>query len=322
MTLGRSSSGAIKVKADGAAGLRAVECACCGPTCNFFPSSFSYIYLQYNDSLPNEIYIGGSRIFLNQVVTHVIPNGPNVNRTIWGGITGGTLMTRNGTSYGNTTNGVILELENGNYTWAIYKNGIRSTSNYLIDGITRHDNFPSSYSVNVQQEFASCQNTFIGISNDYDGLVPSPYIIYRDGCNSWSPSFYTTDLFYYRDSTGATSGSKPDWFSEPTVDPDKTCYGYASTTKSFFFNTDFWGNEYSLYGWESYLIGGIRGSAFLKYQFVEYDENNEPFYVTAYTLAAGSFLEYSDPFFLRFNAPIPPALGGIYGVGGTRFTVL
>lgn len=30
MTLGRSSSGAIKIKTDG--GLRAVECACCGPT--------------------------------------------------------------------------------------------------------------------------------------------------------------------------------------------------------------------------------------------------------------------------------------------------
>ena len=30
MTLGRTSSGAIKIKTDG--GLRAVECACCGPT--------------------------------------------------------------------------------------------------------------------------------------------------------------------------------------------------------------------------------------------------------------------------------------------------
>jgi len=36
MTLGRTSSGAIKIKTDGTAGLRAVECACCetGP-CNF-----------------------------------------------------------------------------------------------------------------------------------------------------------------------------------------------------------------------------------------------------------------------------------------------
>jgi hypothetical protein len=34
MTLGRSSSGAIKVKADGAAGLRAVECGCCEAACS------------------------------------------------------------------------------------------------------------------------------------------------------------------------------------------------------------------------------------------------------------------------------------------------
>jgi hypothetical protein len=31
MTLGRTSSNAIKIKTDGTAGLRAVECACCGP---------------------------------------------------------------------------------------------------------------------------------------------------------------------------------------------------------------------------------------------------------------------------------------------------
>jgi hypothetical protein len=33
MTLGRTSSGAIKIKTDGDAGLRAVECACCGGGC-------------------------------------------------------------------------------------------------------------------------------------------------------------------------------------------------------------------------------------------------------------------------------------------------
>ena len=31
MTLGRTSAGKIKIKTDGTAGLRAVECACCGP---------------------------------------------------------------------------------------------------------------------------------------------------------------------------------------------------------------------------------------------------------------------------------------------------
>jgi len=36
MTLGRTSTGAVKIKADGTLGLRAVECACCGPcTCVF-----------------------------------------------------------------------------------------------------------------------------------------------------------------------------------------------------------------------------------------------------------------------------------------------
>ena len=35
MTLGRTSSGAIKIKTDG--GLRAVSCACCAPPCNCNP---------------------------------------------------------------------------------------------------------------------------------------------------------------------------------------------------------------------------------------------------------------------------------------------
>ena len=35
MTLGRSSTGAIKIKTDG--GLRAVECECCSPPCNCNP---------------------------------------------------------------------------------------------------------------------------------------------------------------------------------------------------------------------------------------------------------------------------------------------
>lgn len=38
MTLGRSSSGAIKIKTDEAGGgLRAVECGCCAPPCNCNP---------------------------------------------------------------------------------------------------------------------------------------------------------------------------------------------------------------------------------------------------------------------------------------------
>jgi len=54
MTLGLTSSGAVKIKTDGTLGLRAVECACCVPPgvlcpCEIDTSAFGVIYLNAED---------------------------------------------------------------------------------------------------------------------------------------------------------------------------------------------------------------------------------------------------------------------------------
>lgn len=54
MTLGRTSSNAIKIKTDGTAGLRAVECACCGGECKRF--LLSLLGLSFEVSLVNLPY--------------------------------------------------------------------------------------------------------------------------------------------------------------------------------------------------------------------------------------------------------------------------
>jgi hypothetical protein len=59
-------------------------------------------------------------------------------------IVDGTLFSRSGTNYGNTTNGVILE---GN-VWAKYQNGIRSQRNCLIQGGVV-DEFADTYTFSV-----------------------------------------------------------------------------------------------------------------------------------------------------------------------------
>ncbi len=42
----------------------------------------------------------------------------------------GTTLSKSGTSYGNTTNGVFLEGEK----WAVYRNGVRTEKDHLISG--------------------------------------------------------------------------------------------------------------------------------------------------------------------------------------------
>jgi hypothetical protein len=200
MTLGRTSSGAIKIKTDGDAGLRAVECACCNPPilCSLFPAWNYQAYFGNNNSLPNEIYIGGTRSFTSTQLISVVANSPAIPAKLWGAVNGGTLLSRNGTNYGDTTNGAILEQEGNTYNWAIYKNGVRSTAENLVDGINRHDNFATSYSVSI----------------DYnDPLQPTNYNVYRISCEVWSPLAYAPGSF-----SGCVD-TFPSWFVIPPPDP-------------------------------------------------------------------------------------------------------
>jgi hypothetical protein len=201
MVLGLSSSGAIKIKTDEeGGGLRAVECACCNPPipCNLYPASNYQTYFENNNSLPNEIYIGGTRSFQSTQITSVVENAPAIPAKLWGAVNGGLLLNRNATSYGDITNGAILEQEGNIYTWAIYKNGVRSTAGSLVDGINRHDNFATSYNVSMDYFYP---------------LQPANYNIYRISCVEWSPLVYAPYAFW------GCVDTFPSWFVIPPSEP-------------------------------------------------------------------------------------------------------
>ncbi len=200
MTLGRTSAGKIKIKTDGTAGLRAVECACCNPPilCSLFPAWNYQAYFDNNNSLPNEIYIGGKRSFTSTQIISVVANAEPIPTKLWGSVNNGTLLSRNGTNYGDTTNGAILEQEGNTYTWAIYKNGVRSTAESLVDGINRHDNFATSYNVSMDY---------------FEPLQPANYNVYRISCVEWSPLVYAPDAF------AGCVDTFPSWFAIPPSEP-------------------------------------------------------------------------------------------------------
>lgn len=200
MTLGRSSSGAIKIKNDG--GIRAVSCGCCdggAQPCNLFPASLYEKYFENPDNLPPEIYLGGQRQYSYQQAAAYYFDNP-VTVRVWGGVTGGALVSRVGIGYGDTVNGVFLEpIDAGNpaagYTWAVYKAGIRSTADSLIDSINRHDNFASSYSVSAYvAPFLQPWET-----SPYAG--DSSYTIHRVGCGVWEELKYANSSYYSCDPT-------------------------------------------------------------------------------------------------------------------------
>jgi hypothetical protein len=165
----------------------------CSTPCCFFSAEYYQSYLDDNESLPDEIYLGGTRQIITRTLIPDWPDPPPRTGTFWGGVSGGTLLSRSGTSYGNTTKGVILEpvdpedLEAG-YVWAVYREGARSTAQCLIDGINRHDNLPSSY-----QMIVSCTGSPLVNSPEYFSAVyggPRTEMIYRSGCTTYDMLVY------------------------------------------------------------------------------------------------------------------------------------
>jgi hypothetical protein len=68
----------------------------------------------------------------------------------------GTTLQKNGTGYGNSTNGVNLEGEK----WAVYRNGTRSEANHLLSG-GRNDFFADQYTAIFPKLFSSDTYTAI-----------------------------------------------------------------------------------------------------------------------------------------------------------------
>jgi hypothetical protein len=76
----------------------------------------------------------------------------------------GTSLSLSGTSYGNTTNGVILE----GSVWAVYIAGVRTTQ-------------PSLYSANISDNFNSTY-TLTTISNGQGNVPNATVTLTRNGC--------------------------------------------------------------------------------------------------------------------------------------------
>jgi hypothetical protein len=169
-----------------------VECQARVPcaTCGLYEAYYFDSYTENPNSLPDSIYFGGTRSYTAGQALGLIPNDPPINVTLWGGVTGGTLLSRSGISYGDTTNGAIIEIVNGVRWWAIYNNSVRSLSVNLIDGVHRHDAFPSSYQVSG----------------------PDSYTVYRTSCVDWNPLRFGG---YCYAAFGCLS-SLPSWFTKPS----------------------------------------------------------------------------------------------------------
>jgi len=112
-----------------------VSCECCDVECCMYPSSRLANGFYTNSDLPNAVTI----------------NDISYNRV--------------NESYGNTTNGVILEGE----VWAKYQSGTRSIRSCLIQG-------------GVQDQF---KDEYIATVRDFDGSVVPSAIIYRESLGIW-----------------------------------------------------------------------------------------------------------------------------------------
>jgi hypothetical protein len=170
--LGRTPEGLIKIKKDDPLGLRAVNCACCAVECCMYPADKLGV-LYTSADLPSAITLLGV----------------------------GSLA-KSGTSYGDTTNGVIFE----SGVWAQYIGGSRSTRNCLIAGKVQ-DQFPAVltageewtngfYVINdsfILDRFSLCNWNY----QDIDESVTTDVLLYWDPvvCK-WQLTFARTSFVF------------------------------------------------------------------------------------------------------------------------------
>jgi hypothetical protein len=93
MTLGRTSSGAIKIKTDGDAGLRAVNCACCGSLgCQITQAQFNAIRYGFTTNFSGTHGIG-TRVQVNQGYEYSYQNIAEDREEIFGTLEGNSDYT-------------------------------------------------------------------------------------------------------------------------------------------------------------------------------------------------------------------------------------
>jgi len=115
----------------------------------------------------------------------------------------GTTLSKSGTSYGDTTNGVFLEGEK----WAVYRNGVRTEKDHLISGGIK-DLFLDEYTATwPKSETENYNVTLIRIGCTWN----APFI--ADGCGAGGAELEITDLGWSFSAISQTSGGGP-------------CYGY------------------------------------------------------------------------------------------------
>ena len=122
-----------------------VSCECCSLGCETYPAF--PVLMEPDPEDPEAGYIQWTADSAN------LPNAINFYGT----------LTKSGTSYGDTTNGVFLQGEK----WAVFRNGSRTEKNYLISGGI-DDFFADQYTV------------------DFDGYST---VVTRTSECSWNSSF-------------------------------------------------------------------------------------------------------------------------------------
>lgn len=127
-----------------------VSCSCCEPECCMYAAQALAQSLYSSSDLPDAVTVDG------------------------------TSFNRSGTSYGNTTNGVIFE-EN---VWAKYRNGARSTRSCLIQSGVE-DQFADTYTVTIPAFFENQSGT---------------YTATRRNLCQWSVAGFEGQLEYFPDS--------------------------------------------------------------------------------------------------------------------------
>lgn len=127
-------------------------------------------------------------------------------------------LSKSGSQYGNTTNGVILE----DGKWAVYKGGVRTTQSCLISGNVA-DQFAAQYHISWDLEFFGSGSTVVtreslcywggGSTDTYDEVYLT-YVNFGYEPGNERPTFviwavFNEEIFYFAEKLGPTASKSP-----------------------------------------------------------------------------------------------------------------
>jgi hypothetical protein len=111
----------------------------------------------------------------------------------------GTTLSKSGTSYGNTTNGVFLEGEK----WAVYRNGVRTEKDHLISGGIKDLFFDEYTATWPKSETENYTVTLVRTSCNWS----APFV--ADGCSVGSALLQISDFGWSFTVVSLGSGGGP-----------------------------------------------------------------------------------------------------------------